>query len=92
MLDEPKIFLDKSEKYAITGGPDDDGLPPITERWLEWVMGDLARSGGTEVRYIPRRDVFYVRSLIREKFGIVLPVLEVERMLIEEGLMEPEHR
>lgn len=88
MSRDTKIFLDKSEKHAITHGIPDT-LPPIRERWLEDVMTEIARTGRPPAVEIPRSVSFYTRSLIRERFGIVLTVNEVQRMLAEEGLLTP---
>jgi hypothetical protein len=63
-------------------------LPEITERWLEDVLGEIGRTGRPPRGKLPRSASFLVRSLIRERLGIVLPVWEVERLLIEERLLK----
>lgn len=37
--------------------------------------------------HIPRSDVFYIKALIKERLGYDLPVLYVEQLLIDEGML-----
>jgi hypothetical protein len=40
--------------------------------------------------YIPRSEVFYIRSLLEAKFGRKFGLKEVEDLLVSEGLMSAE--
>lgn len=59
--------------------------PLREERWLE--RANTAFRNGLPDFHIPRSDVFYIKILIRDKLGYDLPVLLVEQLLIEEGLL-----
>lgn len=59
--------------------------PMREERWLE--KANTAFRQGIPQWHIPRSDVFYIKILIRDRLGYDLPVLLVEQMLIEEGLL-----
>ena len=59
--------------------------PLREERWLE--KANTAFREGLPRYHIPRSDVFYIKVLIRDRLGYDLPVLLVEQMLIEEGLL-----
>ncbi len=78
-----KIFLDKSDIAAIMPSVLPE-LPRITEQWLERIMSNMAQEGNFPTIPIPQPSSFYVRSLIRYKFGVVLDVFEVEQLLKEE--------
>lgn len=59
--------------------------PLRPEMWLE--RANTAFRQGIPTFHIPRSDVFYIKALIRDKLGYDLPVLMVERLLIEEGML-----
>ena len=76
-LDIPEVSYITPEKYK------NNPLPP--EKWLE--RANYAFREGLPKFHIPRSDIFYIKVAIREATGYDLPVLYVEQLLIQEGLI-----
>jgi hypothetical protein len=76
-LDFPQVFPITPEHYK-------NPLP--AEKWLE--RANYAFRTGIPDFHIPRSDIFYIKALIKEKLGYDLPVLYVEQLLIQEGMIE----
>ena len=60
---------------------------PLTEFYTALASGDSDRLAKV---YIPRSDVFYIRSLLETKFERKFSLREVEDLLLEEKLLHPD--
>jgi hypothetical protein len=78
MSDDPKISLDNLTELCITEG--------YTEAAYEAFSREQ-----TPGFYLPPADTWYIKALLRDQFPDRLPpsVLEIEDMLIEDGIMPP---
>ncbi len=63
--------------------PDD----PFTEFYQALASGDPDRLAKV---YIPRSDIFYIRSLLEAKFDQKFTLKQVEDLLLEEKLIDPD--
>jgi hypothetical protein len=60
---------------------------PLTEFYQALASQNSARLADL---YVPRSDVFYIRSLLEGKFGRKFGLKEVEDLLLDEGLLPVE--
>ena len=79
-----KIPVDILEQARITMLT--DPLPVPKDDWLGRVALGLTEDGRLNF-HLPRSEVFYIRSLLLSRFETAFPVLYVERLLQEEGML-----
>lgn len=82
-MKKSKISLDTVEVFPIT--PLEFKKPLRDERFLE--KANTSFRYGFPDFHIPISNVFYIKSLLKEKLGYDIPIYYLEALLIEEKLL-----